>query len=176
MNPIRCTRDSAAAILGILNEEIVSSTTLYDYRPRDAASMETWFETKEKGRYPVIGIESADGGLMGFASYGAFRNWPAYKYSIEHSVYVDKRFRGQGVGRFLLKELMAVAAEQQYHMMIGGIDGANLASLQLHRSLGFTHCGTIRHAGYKFGRWLDLEFYQYLLPTPAQPIEGTCER
>jgi len=62
---------------------------------------------------------------MGFGSYGTFRAWPAYKYSVEHSVCVDAHFRGQGVGKRVLQELIAAAQGQDYHILVGGIDSAN---------------------------------------------------
>lgn len=173
MNVVSC--DAARhsdAILSIFNDAIVNSTALYDYRPRAAGSMAPWFEAKAKGRYPVIGIESEAGELLGFASYGPFRAWPAYKYTVEHSIYVDARFRGRGIGRLLLKEVIAAAQGQDYHVMVGGIDAANAVSIKLHESLGFTHCGTVKHAGFKFGRWLDLAFYQLILRTPVAPVDG----
>src|SRR5262245_19246795 len=103
MNIIRCTSERHAdQIPAIFNEAIVNSTALYDYKPRTREMMGGWFEAKAKGRYPVIGVEDDNGELMGFASYGPFRAWPAYKYSVEHSVYVDVRFRRRGVGRILL--------------------------------------------------------------------------
>ena len=172
MRTLRCDRRHAPAILAILNDAIVSSTALYDYQPRTPAMMQAWFDAKEKGRYPVIGVEDEAGTLMGFSSYGAFRAWPAYKYSVEHSVYVDARFRGRGLGKHLLREAIGAATAQDYHMMVGGIDASNQASVALHLSLGFRHCATIREAGFKFGRWLDLEFYQLILSTPAKPVDG----
>src|SRR5258708_5620517 len=120
--------------------------------------MKTWFEAKRKGHYPVLGVEDSSGQLLGFASYGAFRAWPAYKYSVEHSVYVDARFRGRGVGRLLLEQIIQAAQRKDYHVLIGGIDTANQPSIALHESLDFTLCGTIRQVGFKFGRWLDLAF------------------
>jgi L-amino acid N-acyltransferase YncA len=162
----------SAAILGIFNEAIANSTALYDYKPRAPETMVGWFEAKNKGRYPVIGIEDADGTLAGFGSYGAFRAWPAYKYTVEHSIYIDTRFRGRGHGRTLLEALVAAATRQDYHVMVGGIDASNAASIKLHESLGFTHSGTIAQSGFKFGRWLDLAFYQKILATPASPVDG----
>ncbi len=111
---------------------------------------------KTRGRYPVIGAENEAGELLGFASYGPFRAWPAYKYTVEHSVYVDARFRGQGVGRTLLAAIIDAAEKQDYHVMVGGIDASNAVSIRLHENLGFKACGIVRHAGFKFGRWLDL--------------------
>jgi phosphinothricin acetyltransferase len=172
MKIIRCDPAHAGAILAIFNEAIVNSTALYDYRPRTPAMMESWFEAKAKGRYPVIGAVNDAGDLMGFASYGTFRAWPAYKYSVEHSVYVDARFRRQGLGKTLLGEIVSAATAQDYHMLIGGIDATNAVSIALHRRLGFSHCASIKQAGFKFGRWLDLEFYQLLLSSPARPVDG----
>ena len=173
MNIVPCeAARHSAAILAIFNDAIANSTALYDYRPRAPETMITWFEAKAKGRYPVIGVEDDSGTLMGFASYGPFRAWPAYKYTIEHSIYVDARFRGRGLGRILLTEIIAAAQGQDYHVMVGGIDAANAVSIKLHETQGFSHCGTVKHAGFKFGRWLDLAFYQLILRTPATPVDG----
>jgi len=162
----------SAPILAIFNEAIANSTALYDYQPRVAESMVGWFDAKARGRYPVIGLEDEHGTLVGFGSYGSFRAWPAYKYSVEHSIYIDTRFRGQGHGRVLLRALIEAATKQDYHVMVGGIDASNAVSIRLHEQLGFTHCGTVKQAGFKFGRWLDLAFYQRILATPAAPVDG----
>jgi L-amino acid N-acyltransferase YncA len=173
MKTIQCTLERhASQILDVFNEAIVTSTALFDYKPRAPESMTPWFKAKENGRFPVIGIESKNGQLLGFASYGTFRAWPAYKYSIEHSVYVHKDHRGKGIGRTLMLELIAAARNQDYHVLVGGIEASNSSSIALHESLGFTHAGTIREAGYKFGRWLDLSFYQLTLQTPTAPSDA----
>ncbi len=173
MKLIECTYEThAAAILDILNDAIVHSTALYDYAPRPFASMRPWFDVKIRGRYPVIGVVDDGGKLLGFASYGPFRPHAAYKYSVEHSVYVHPEHRGSGVGKALLSRLLVLATEQQYHVMIGGIDRSNAASIALHEKLGFEPAGVIRHAGFKFGRWLDLAFFQRLLDGPDNPIDG----
>jgi L-amino acid N-acyltransferase len=172
MRNIPCAEQHIEAIRAILNEAIVSSTALYDYKPREPEAMRSWFEVKKKGNYPVLGIEDDAGTLLGFASYGLFRAWPGYKYSVEHSVYVDARFRGRGLGRQLMLRLVEAAREQNYHTMIGVIDASNEVSIKLHQSLGFTHCASIKQAGFKFGRWLDVDFYQLILPTPAAPVDG----
>jgi L-amino acid N-acyltransferase len=170
---VACDYDThAAAILAILNEAIVTSTALFDYRPRDSNSMIEWFRAKDARRFPVLGAVAADGALMGFASYGTFRAWPAYKYTVEHSVYVHKDQRRKGVARALMARLIAVAEQQDYHVMVGGIDATNAASIALHEQLGFERAGVIRHAGFKFGRWLDLAFYELRLATPAAPVDG----
>lgn len=173
MQLVPCTYEPhAREVLDILNEAIVNSTAVYDYKPRATESMVAWFHAKQAGRYPVIGAIAEDGRLLGFASYGSFRAWPAYKYSVEHSVYVHKDHRGKGIGLALMRELIEAAQKQQYHVMIGGIDLANRGSIALHEKLGFFHAGTVQHAGFKFGRWLDLAFYQLILKVPEAPVDG----
>ena len=172
MKIIQCSFDRhAQAILDIFNEAILNSTALYEYKPRTMDRMREWFGSKINSHYPVLGVENETGMLVGFASYGMFRAWPAYKYSIEHSIYVHHDHRGQGIGTKLLKELIAVAGAQDFHVMIGGVDAENEASVDLHEKLGFIHAGTIKQAGFKFNRWLDLSFYQLTLATPANPID-----
>jgi L-amino acid N-acyltransferase len=173
MRIVACTYEAhAGPILAILNDVIATSTALFDYQPRSAESMIEWFRVKRAHAYPVIGAVATDGTLLGFATYGAFRAWPAYKYSIEHSVYVHAQHRGGGVGRALVVRLVELAEEQQYHAMIAGIDSSNAVSIALHEKLGFVRAGIIKEAGFKFGRWLDLVFYQRLLQTPRMPVDG----
>ena len=173
MKVVNCTFEQhSESILTILNEAILNSTALYDYKPRTIESMIAWFKTKEDNHFPVIGAESDEGELMGFASYGAFRTWPAYKYTIEHSVYVHQAHRGKGLAIKLVTELIGTAKRQNYHVMVGGIDVNNVISIKLHEKLGFILAGTIKQAGFKFGQWLDLAFYQLILETPSHPIDG----
>ncbi len=173
MQLVDCSYDAhAGAMLDILNDAIANSTALYDYAPRTPESMVGWFRTKAERRFPVIGIESDEGQLLGFASYGTFRAWPAYKYTVENSVYIQRDHRGQGLGRRLMQALIERARAQDYHLIVAGVDAANAPSISLHQSLGFTHAGTLRHAGFKFGRWLDLSFYELRLETPLEPKDG----
>jgi L-amino acid N-acyltransferase len=169
---IECDRARSAEILAIFNEAILNSTALYDYKVRTMAMMDAWFDAKTKGDYPVIGAVDDSGRLLGFATYGMFRERPAYKYTVEHSVYVDRECRGRGVGRTLLEAIIERARMQDYHVLIGGIDADNAVSIELHRKFGFTFCGEIREAGFKFGRWLHLVFYQLILETPAKAVDG----
>lgn len=170
---VECSHERhAGAILAIFNDAILTSTALYDYKVRSPESMIGWFEGKRTGGFPVIGLEDDAGTLLAFGSYGTFRAWPAYKYSVEHSVYVEPSHRGRGLGRVILKQLIAAAQGNGKHAMIGGIDATNAVSIALHEQLGFKHVGTLPQVGYKFARWLDLAFYQLLLETPDHPVDG----
>lgn len=162
----------AGAILDILNDAILHTTALYDYAPRPPESMAAWFEAKRAGVFPVLGVEDEAGTLLGFASYGTFRHYAAFKYTVEHSVYVHPAHRGCGVGRLLMAALIERARAQDLHLLVGALDATNTASIALHRAMGFRHAGTIAQAGYKFGRWLDLAFYELRLETPGHPVDG----
>jgi phosphinothricin acetyltransferase len=168
-----CTESlHAPAILDILNHAIITSTALYDYQPRTLANMVAWFAAKRAGDFPVIGAFGEDGELLGFSSYGAFRAFPAYKYTVEHSVYVHHAHRGKGLGKVLMNAVIETAQSQGKHVMVGAIDAANEASLKLHTDLGFERVGTMPQVGFKFGRWLDLALVQRVLVTPVQPVDG----
>lgn len=171
MKVVSCTNAHAQPILEIFNEAIINSTALYDYKPRTPQMMETWFETKTKNNFPVIGVVNDQGELMGFGSYGTFRAWPAYHYTVEHSLYIRHDQRGKGLGKIILQEIIREATRQNYHCLVAGIDSTNAVSIKLHTSFGFEFSGRIKQAGYKFRRWLDLDFYQLVLPTPEHPVE-----
>lgn len=166
-----CSEVQLPEIQDIFNDAILHSTALYDYKPRTMDAMNSWYADKQKGNYPVIGLFDPDNLLLGFATYGSFRSRPAYKYSVEHSVYVRADQRGKGLGTRLLREIVKCAEEQDYHVVVGGIDASNRESILLHQKEGFTYSGTIYQSGYKFGRWLDLAFYQKILKTPEFPAE-----
>lgn len=172
MRIIECNfADHGTAIQSIFNDAIVHSTALYDYQPRSLETIENWFSQKSLQRFPVIGLITDNNQLAVFASYGTFRAWPAYQYTVEHSIYIHQDFRGQGLGKCLLAALIEYAEKQNYHVLIAAIDSSNQNSIKLHQSFGFSHAGTLKQVGFKFGRWLDVELYQKILLTPENPNE-----
>ncbi|HEY0053786.1 MAG TPA: GNAT family N-acetyltransferase [Pedobacter sp.] len=171
MKIISCDFSYANQILDIFNDAILNSTALYDYQPRTMENMKTWFESKADKNYPIIGVIDEQDQLMGFGTYGMFRERPAYKYTVEHSLYIHKNFRGQGLGKIILREIIDNATNQNYHCLVAGIDSTNEASIKLHKIFGFEFCGKMKQVGYKFSKWLDLEFYQLILETPVIPNE-----
>jgi len=165
------TEEDLPAILTIYNEAIETTTAVFDYRPHTLHMRREWFQAKRSANLPVVVAAVNGAGVIGFATYGPFRAWPAYKYTIEHSVYVAAQARRLGVGRELVKEIVSIARKNQMHSVIAGIVSDNLPSLKLHRSLGFVDAGCVHQVGYKFGRWLDLMFLELLLETPQAPVE-----
>ncbi len=157
-------------ILHIYNDAILHTTAVYAYKPHTLEMRQVWYSQKKEEGYPIL-VSEQDGQVVGFATFGPFRDWPAYKYSVEHSVYVDKDYRKKGIATSLMKELIAVAKEREYMTLIAGIDASNDKSIAMHKNFGFVHSGTIRKAGFKFNRWLDLAFYQLELNGPENPVE-----
>lgn len=150
------------AILAIVNDAILNTTAWYEYEPWDGARLTSWFDAKRAGGWPLL-VAEADGATLGFASFGPFRDRPAYVRTVEHSVYVAAAARGRGIGRRLLDALVTEAGARGLHTMIGGVDAANDGSLAFHRAAGFVEAGRMREVGWKFDRWLDLIFMQKLL-------------
>jgi L-amino acid N-acyltransferase len=163
-------RSDVNAILEIYNEAIINTTAIYDYKPHTIEDRLAWYDKKVQAGVPILVFEENQS-VIGFATFGPFRAWPAYQYTVEHSVYVHKKHRGKGIGTKLMGELMGILNERGYAILVAGIDGNNEGSRLMHERLGFTYSGTIRKAGYKFGRWLDLCFYQYELRGPLNPTE-----
>ncbi|ARU48470.1 GNAT family N-acetyltransferase [Sulfurospirillum diekertiae] len=159
------------AILAIYNDAILNTTAVYTYHAKTLEERQHWFHKKEEEGYPLWVYEH-DGKVVGYATYGSFRSSPAYKYTIEHSVYVQKDFRKQGIGKILLETIIADANTKGYATIVAGIDASNAKSIQLHKKLGFSAAGIVHKAGYKFGQWLDLAFYELLLDGPKNPTEG----
>ncbi|CAM3979636.1 GNAT family N-acetyltransferase [Bacillus paramycoides] len=164
------TKKDLTFILNIYNDAILNTTAVYAYKPVTLENRIDWYEQKQADGYPIL-VYELDNKVVGFATFGPFRAWPAYKYSIEHSVYVNKEYRKNGIGTSLMKALIAIAKEREYMTLIAGIDAENEKSIAMHKNFGFVYSGTISKAGYKFNRWLDLAFYQLGLNGPVKPIE-----
>ena len=159
------------ALLDIYNHIIVSTTAVYHYQPHTMEMRKAWYDARVKEGFPVFVAED-DGKVVGFSSYGPFRPWPAYKYTMENSVYVADGQRGKGIGKLLMEPLIDYARAHDVHAIIAVIDASNDASVQLHRGFGFEEVGHFRQVGYKFDRWLDLTFMELVLDTPTHPVGG----
>ena len=170
MNIRLATENDIPAILEIFNDALVNTTAVYSYEKATLEEQLEWFRHKTEAGIPVL-IAEDDQGCLGYVTYGPFRIRPAYKYTVELSIYVDKRARNQGVGKALMVKILKVCEAKELKTLICGIDSENKASIALCQKFGFTHSGSMKKVGYKFNHWLDLEFYQLQLKGPAQPSE-----
>jgi phosphinothricin acetyltransferase len=154
--------DDLPGILAIYNDVIASSTAVYRETPATLDDRRQWFNARQEQSYPVL-VAVDDSGILGFASYGDFRAWPGYRFSVEHTVHIRSDERGRGVGTALMRALMRRATEQGKHVMLGGVDADNEPSLRFHDRLGFARAARLHQVGFKFGRWLDLVFVERVL-------------
>lgn len=155
------------SILVIYNHVIATSTAVYATEQVNLAERSAWLAARRERNFPVL-VAVDDGAVIGFASFGDFRGgWNAYRYSVEHSVHVHADCRGRGAGQRLVEALVPRAIALGKHVMIGGIDAANAASIRFHARLGFRQVAHFHEVGHKFGRWLDLVFMQRMLDAPG---------
>jgi len=160
---IRPYRDSdIPEILAIINHNILHSTSLYDYTPRTLERQSELLAEKTTKNFPVF-VAEINGQVAGFGMYGEFRFREAYRFTVEHSVYVTEAFKGKGIGGKLLRRLIDEAKSQKLHTMIGVIDAENKESILFHEKFGFKTVGVIKESGYKFERWLDSVIMQLFL-------------
>ena len=150
------------AILDIINYNIINSTALYDYNIRNFEQQKSILDDKLSKGFPVI-IAEIDSEVVGFGMYSEFRFREAYKFTVEHSVYVNQNFHGKGIGKILLQELIRLAKEQKLHTMIAVIDEENQSSIEFHEKFGFKIVGVIKESGFKFDRWLHSVFMQLII-------------
>jgi L-amino acid N-acyltransferase YncA len=156
------TMNDAEAIRAIYNDAVLNTTAVFDYAAREPQAQRDWLQMKAEQKLPVLVADDA-GTVLGYASYGPFRPWPAYLYTVENAIYIAPQSRGKGIGAQLLSPLLQIASERGLRTMIAGITADNAASLRLHEKLGYRQAGVIREAGWKFERWLDLVFLQRML-------------
>jgi L-amino acid N-acyltransferase len=160
------------AILDIYNDVIATTTAVYSEEPVRLENRLEWWTIRTALHYPVL-VALEDSAVLGFASFGDFRPWPCYRYTIEHSVHVRRDARNRGVGAALVKALFPRAVALGKHIMIAGVDADNAASIHLHRKLGFESVGHLHEVGRKFDRWLDLVFLQRALTDADRDVEET---
>jgi L-amino acid N-acyltransferase len=154
------------AITAIYNDVIRSSTAVFNDAPVTVEDRDAWWKARVAQGYPVL-VAKDENGLAGFATFGDFRPWPGYRFTVEGTIHIDSSARRKGVGAALLQTLIARARAAGKHVMVAGVDSANLASLGFLERSGFERVGHLREVGNKFGKFLDLVFLQYMLEPPA---------
>lgn len=161
---IRLARTSdIPAIVDIYNDAVLNTTASWDYEPATLDQRMQWFRQHQEQGFPVLVAHDAAGRVIGWGALSKFREKIGYQFTVEHSVYVAADSRGQGVGRTIVHALIDEAQNLGKHVLIGGVEKSNEASLRLHRGLGFEEVAHFKQVGYKFDRWLDLVFLQKVL-------------
>jgi len=153
--------EDAEAVRVIYNLEVTTTTVTFDLVPRSLDDQRAWLAA-HAGAHPAMVAVVGDE-VVGFGSLSPYRDRPAYATTVEDSVYVHRDWRGEGVGRRLLEELVRLAGDHGFHTVVARIVGDHEASIGLHKACGFTLVGTEREVGRKFGRWLDVVELQRML-------------
>lgn len=157
------TAADISAITEIYAVEVREKTATFELTPPDNAEMTRRFSDICGKDFPYLVAEQA-GCIAGFAYAAAYRARPAYRFTLENSVYLAPAYQRQGIGSALLSELIVQSQARGYRQMIAVIgDSANTASIALHARAGFSMIGTLPNVGFKFGRWLDTVLMQRAL-------------
>ena len=151
------------AITEIYDHAVRHGTATFELTPPDLAEMSRRFGVLREGGYPYLAAAS-DGRVIGYAYAGAYRPRPAYRFTVENSIYLQPAIHRRGIGMQLLQRLIAELEERGYRQMIAVIgDSANAGSIGVHTRCGFQMVGTHPGVGFKFGRWLDTVMMQRAL-------------
>ncbi|WP_319530273.1 GNAT family N-acetyltransferase [uncultured Cohaesibacter sp.] len=150
----------AEAIAAIYNHAVEHTTAIWNDVTVSVDNRIKWITDRQEAGFPVLVAEGDEGQVIGYASYGPWRAFDGYRHTAEHSVYVRETAHGYGIGRKLMKALIAEAKTRGIHVLVAGIEAENTASILLHEKMGFVDAGTLHEVGTKFGRWLDLTFME----------------
>ncbi len=151
------------AITEIYAEAVKHGTATFELEPPDAGEMRRRFDMLHAGNFPYLAA-TVDGRVAGYAYAGPYRPRPAYRFTVENSVYLTPASHRRGIGLALLTELIAQCETRGYRQMIAVIgDSANAGSIGVHARAGFEMIGTHPNVGFKFGRWLDTVMMQRAL-------------
>lgn len=163
----------AAAIAAIYTPFVRDSAVSFELDPPDAAEMRARIDGAA-GVYPWLAVE-VDGAVRGYSYAAAFKPRPAYRHTVETTVYIAADARRRGLGKMLYRALLDALAGQGYAQAIASISLPNMASIRLHERLGFTAVGIYRQVGFKHGAWHDVGVWQRALACPASPPDGPSD-
>jgi len=160
------------AITAIYQQAVREGTATFELEPPDLAEMTRRYRALIDGGYPYF-VAMLDGRVAGYAYAGAYRPRPAYRFTVENSIYLDPSFHRRGVGSLLLERLVTECEARGFRQMIAVIgDSANAGSIGVHTKGGFKMIGTHPNVGLKFGRWLDTVMMQRDLGEGASTVPG----
>src|SRR6201996_2828194 len=160
------------SITAIYEHAVLHSTATFELTPPDLAEMTRRFEALTAGDFPYFAA-ALDGRVVGYAYAGPYRPRPAYRFTVENSVYLDPASHRHGIGLKLMQRLIDACEARGYRQMIAVIgDSANAGSIGLHTRCGFDMIGTHPNVGLKFGRWLDTVMMQLALGEGSATVPG----
>jgi len=149
-----------AAITAIYRHHVLHGAASFEIEPPDAAEMARRRRAVVDGGYPYL-VAEQHGRVVGYAYASAYRARPAYRNTVENSVYVEPGRERQGIGRVLLTALLEACERRGFRQVVAVIgDSGHEASIGLHHALGFRMVGVLQSAGFKFGRWIDIVLMQ----------------
>jgi phosphinothricin acetyltransferase len=158
------------AITRIYRHAVTHGTASFELQAPDEAEMARRQRALLDGGYPYLVADLGDA-VAGYAYAGPYRPRPAYRFSVEDSIYVDPGAQRRGIGRALLRRLIEEAESLRFRQMVAVIgDSSQLASIEQHRALGFRLIGTVENVGFKFDRWLDTVLMQRALGPGASTL------
>ncbi len=147
-------------LLEIYNYEVENGVATFDTDKRTLDEWRDWYNEHNKDNHPLL-VAEIDGVCVGYATLSGFSARKAYDATVELSVYVSVNSRKTGVATALMNSILEFARnDKNTHLVVSIITGENQVSKKIHKSFGFELCGTIREAGYKFGRYLDVDYYR----------------
>jgi L-amino acid N-acyltransferase YncA len=149
-------------IVEIINYNILNTSNIYEIENRSYLQQHDLFSNKIQKNYPVL-VAVSNNEVLGFGYFNEFRTLQANKYTVEHSIYVDKKYQNLGIGKLILTELIKIAKHQKMHTMIAVIDSQNSKSIKFHQNFGFISIGTIKDIAFKFDKWHSVELMQLML-------------
>jgi L-amino acid N-acyltransferase len=148
-------------ITDIYNWAVENTTASFDINPQTVEQRSIWF-SHYNDRHPLV-VYEIDGYVAGYASLSEFRSKEGYRNTCELSVYIDPEYQRRGIGNILMGYMIKLGKEIGFHVIMSGITADNEISIKMHEKLGFEHCGHMKEVGFKFGRYLDCVFYQFIL-------------
>ena len=162
MNVRHANENDLPAILAIYNDIILNTTAVWQYDPHTLEMRQEWFAIKRELGHPVF-VATEQDKIIGFSTFGPFRQWQGCRYTVENSVYVAAESRGKGISKLLMPPLINAARELNMHAIVAGIEASNEVSISLHEKFGFTEVAHFKEVGHKFGQWMDLKFLELIL-------------
>lgn len=145
-------------VVAIFNHAVRETFAIWSETETTVELRRTWMQARKAAGFPILAALDDAGDVIGYGSFGVFRDFPGYAKTVEHSVYIAPAAQRRGIGRAILDQLIDRAQAMGLEAMVGGIDSENAGSIAMHERAGFEVQGLLKGVGRKFGKKLDLVF------------------